>query len=165
MSIVRTRPHIGIPKSKRGIVRMEQAVFKTIVQMAYEMELAEYVKNILDIHTIIHNNFYFTDRPYLCNRYHNKRYIRRSDEYIPTKKIWETIYKVFTIKGEDEVDKKYKYSQLKSNRIKYEIRIRESLSTGKPEIVDIVYGNDMLDYIMNSNDMYDISDYLDDYKW
>jgi hypothetical protein len=45
--IIRKRPAIGIPKSKQGLIRMEQAVFKSIVEMAYEMSRCELINNTI----------------------------------------------------------------------------------------------------------------------
>jgi hypothetical protein len=111
----RKRPPIGIPKSKRGLVRMEQAVFKTIVEMAYEMDLAEYLEKVVEIGRILNHQ---VDWYYNYIVYHPNRF------YYPTKDEWETIYKVFPIK-EERVSKKYKFTYLKSNRIKYQICIHE----------------------------------------
>jgi hypothetical protein len=134
----RKRPPIGIPKSKRGLIRMEQAVFKTIVEMAYEMDLAEYFYKVLDIFRIIHKKLYWD------NRQDDRRI------YYPTKKIWGTIYKLFPIKT-DKVDKKYKLTYLQSNRFGYSVCIRESLQTGKPGIVEQCCTPDMIKYLMMIN--------------
>jgi hypothetical protein len=124
MSIVRTRrPPIGIPKSKRGLIRMEQANFKTIVEMAYEMDLAEYFKKILDIDLLIHNN---------------------KSRYYPTENMWralykvKTLYKLFTIKEEETNNLKVTY--LKSNRVNYRILIGELFELGdRSTVIDFFW--------------------------
>jgi hypothetical protein len=147
MSIIRTRPPIGIPKSKRGLVRMEQFVFKKIVEMAYEMEFAAYFKNILDIHRIIHNNLYVTDRCSLCNRCHNNRFHNkrhRSVEYIPTKNMLDNIYKYFTIievKGTP-----FSEAYLISKRFYYKITLISTFepnSTEEAQKILLIYYDEM----------------------
>jgi len=144
----RKRPPIGIPKSKRGLIRMEQANFKTIVEMAYEMELVDYLEKVLDIHLLI-----------------TKKIGRRCENtkiYYPPKKVLETIYKLFPIETQDIFANKDTYIYLESNRIDYQIDIRNPFQRGKLRIFNIRYSNNIYSNGIYSIDECNILDYIYD---